>query len=99
MTRAVILAAWLGALISANAASALPGYSINPSGTDALVNGALIVRADGLDTRACLNISVFAADPPSRADGDVWIVHNLAEHRLCFQAAGVTHCMTATAAP
>ena len=99
MTRRTLALGAALALAAAAPAVALPGYSVNPNGTDALVNGTLIVRQDLLDDRACINVGLLTADPPTPADGDVWIVHTIAEHRLCFRAAGVTHCMTATATP
>lgn len=98
MSRAVLVLALMG-LLAAVPAAALPGYAVNPNGTDAVVNGTLIVRQDVLDDRACLNVELLAADPPAPADGDLWIVNTIAEHRLCFQALGLTHCIPATLSP
>jgi hypothetical protein len=70
-------------------AAALPGYSINPSGTVAVVNGQLELVGDG--TRAPLNVATFASMPASPGDG-VFIVDGGPTHLLCFVQGGPVRC-------
>lgn len=97
MTLRRLLVAGALLLTLAGLAAALPGYSLNPAGTDAIVNGQLVIQGDG--TRAPLNVTVFTSMPPAPADNSIWIVHGGGQQAFCFRAAGTTFCSPTVITP
>jgi hypothetical protein len=94
--------AWIGAAvllvlaIAVAVALALPFYTLNPSGTDAVANGKLIVQGDG---RAPLNLPAFVSLPPAPNENEFFVVHNATDHLICFRASATNFCAEANQTP